>query len=155
MRSTPEHDESDLLEKLKERLDYARERLRFVEAEGTRWKRHIQGLEEAIATAIPGDTEVQVQEPLLKLPAGKRALSRMTIKDAVCAIMRQHGHPMKVREILDALQNGGRKVGGQKPADTLRSLLRNYDGVFARTPDHKWMIANGHPAADGEEDVPS
>jgi len=51
---------------------------------------------------------------------------------------------MTVRELYEALRQGGKHVGGEKPTDTLRSLLRAYDEVFARTPDHKWMIANGY-----------
>jgi len=136
---------------LKQRLTGASGLLATAEAEVTRLKRHIEALRETIITLEPS-----AAPPNAPLPSGSlfeghdRSLADMSIKEATRIVLRDRS-PMKVRELLEVLQKGGKRIGGQVPSDTLRAILRNYDEVFKKTPDAKWTLLNGDNPEDQDK----
>jgi len=151
--SDGQHDDSDLRikELLTERLAVTQERLKAVEAEAERLKSLVELFREVV-TRLSGEAPLVSQSLFHDLPPTvKRPLTRMTIKEAARAVLENADHPVTVREIFDALVAGGRKVGGVKPTDTLRAILRYYEQDFAKTEDGKWTLNTSADIPDENE----
>lgn len=144
--------DSDLREELETRLAAAVAQLRAAEGEVTRLKRHIQGVKEVISTLDHGAGAFDAglfNELMHPGQPPKRSLARMSIKDAALTVLAERKQPMKVRDLFDAIQAGGKKIGGKVPRETLRAILRSYGGRFKKTPDAKWIIADSPLDSEG------
>lgn len=136
----PRIKEEQLREDLKDRLIEAQDRLKQLSAESARLRRFIEGLRDVLGTLNhegPQAAKLPLEMPksILKTETPIHATS---MKDGAYTILMQHG-PMTTRELLNALEAAGKRIGGKSPRDTLAATLRSYDQVFRRTSDGtKW-----------------
>lgn len=149
-RITEEH----LREDLKERLAEAQDRLRQLSAESARLRRFVEGLRDVLGTInhegppASGTLPLEIPKPTLKTGTPIHAMS---MKDGARTLLMRG--PMTTRELLNALEEAGKRIGGKSPRDTLAATLRSYDQTFRRTADGtKWEVVPPSVLAEPEPD---
>lgn len=150
----PRINEEHLREDLKDRLAEAQDRLRQLSAESARLRRFIEGLRDVLGTLNhegPPTAKLPLEMPKVALKIGT-PIHVLSIREGAYAVLRQRG-PMTTRELLNALETAGKRIGGKVPRDTLAATLRSYDQTFRRTADGtKWEVVLPGVLAEPEPD---
>src|SRR5574341_124482 len=119
-------------EVIEQELADARERLKALEIDIERQRRIVSHLTGLLAAKY-GEASSLPSIPLLEdvTPVGKGRFANSTIREAVRTILQERGDPVSVKDILAALESGGKKLKGKTKAATIRSILKR-DPAFHR-----------------------
>jgi hypothetical protein len=117
------------LDKLHEDIATARRHLDQLVA----FEKYLSGLEQ------PAEPDPAVQESYATAN-GFRLPPTTASHDAAAAVMRRAGRPMRVAEIVSAVQAAGYGTGLSNPGNALYTSMTRKPGMFERLPDATWRL---------------